>query len=230
MESINNLADLLMYNVQNLYAAEQHAKQAIPAIIDKVHHSSLKNALTHHFKLTDEQIKRLERIPQMIKEKAGEQNIHFDEVIKSNLTCKGMSGLINEANELLQKDLSADVTDAAIIECVQKMEHYEISVYGTALAYAKQMHLHEVENLLNETLQEEYDADDLLTSLAIAALNKEAIPEGMQVKDENAETGSEDIEASRPVKVSISERTINSPGGRAGTSHRRYGSGESRGH
>lgn len=229
MESISNLVDLLMYNVQNLYAAEQQAKQAMPAIMERAHHSSLKNALTHHHNLTDEQIKRLKKIPGLVEQKAGEGNIHFGEVIKPDVVCKGMNGLIEEANELLQKGLSQDVTDAAIIECVQKMEHYEISVYGTALAYAKQMHLHEVENLLNETLLEEYDADDLLTSLATAALNKEAIPEGMGL-DKNTDSGSVDIETSRPVKVSISERTINSPGGRAGTSHRRYGGGESRGH
>lgn len=228
MESINNLADLLLYNVQNLYAAELQTQQAMPAILEKVHHSSLKNALTHHHNLTEEQIKRLAKIPDLVKQKAGENNLHFVDVIKSDAICKGMNGLIEEANELLQRELSKDVTDAAIIECVQKMEHYEISVYGTALAYAKQMHLHEVENLLNETLLEEYDADDLLTSLATAALNKEAIPENMQVDE--ADTGSVDIEVSRPAKVSISERTINSPGGRAGTSHRRYGGGESRGH
>jgi hypothetical protein len=93
------------------------------------------------------------------------------------------------------------------------------------------MNLHKVESLLMETLQEEYDADDLLTTLAIAALNKEAIPEDLKVTDQSAQenfTGGET--AGRPEKVSISERTINSPGGRAGTSHRRYGRGESRGH
>lgn len=226
METINSLPDLLLYNIQLLYSAEETALKAMPVIIEKVQHSSLRNALSHHAGLTGEQIERLKKIPALVHKKSEKIALL---TLGSDLPCKGLQGLIDEANDLLQKDLSKDVTDAAIIECVQKIEHYEICTYGTALTYAKELNLREVENLLNETLQEEYDADDLLTALATAALNKEAIPEDFE-GEEIEDTGSSDIEASRPAKVSISERTVNSPGGRAGTSHRRYGSGESRGH
>lgn len=231
MDSINDLSDLLMFDVQNLFAAEQQLMQLMPSIIEKVHHNSLKNALTHHHNLTQEQIKRLQKIAELLNVKKGNTgNEHLADL--SLQTNKGMEGLIAEARQLLEMKLAEEVTDAAIIACVQKMEHYEICAYGTARAYANQLQLHKAEELLGETLNEEYDADDLLTALATAALNKEAVPEGMEFKDE-PEIDIEptaDEQPERPARESISERTVHSPGGRAGTSHRRYTSGESRGH
>jgi ferritin-like metal-binding protein YciE len=227
MDTINNLVDLLIYQVQNLYAAEEQMQKAMPAIIERAQHSSLKNALQHHLQLTEEQKDRLQQVMQLLQRNLPDTSA----VLSQGQQSKGMTGLIEELNEVSSLNLASDVTDAAIIAYVQKMEHYEISTYGTAHAFAKQMHLHEAENLLSETLKEEYDADDLLTALATAALNKEAIPEALQA-DNNLQSEDNyigDVE-SRPAKVSISERSINSPGGRAGTSHRRYGSGESRGH
>ncbi len=109
---------------------------------------------------------------------------------------------------------------------------YVLTAYGTALAFAKQLHLHKIEQLLKETLDEEYDADDLLTALATSSYNKDAAPQGIE-DDELEQKGNEDYASSissRDGKVSINERTINSPGGRAGTSHRGYSTGESRGH
>jgi hypothetical protein len=148
-----------------------------------------------------------------------------------------MKGLTDEIDELFNMGLSHDVTDAAIIGAVQKIEHYEICTYGTALAYAMQLHLRDVELLLHEILNEEYDADDLLTALATAGLNKEAEPEDMAAinkatdpSPKEAVEGALSNNSKETGKVQISERTINSPGGRAGTSHRRYPSGESRGH
>ena len=226
MKTINNLVDLLIYTIEDLYAAEMQMQKALPPIIEKAHHTSLKNALQHHLQLTEEQKDRLQKVLHLLNEK-----------IQSGITAqfskehqsKGMSGLIEELNEVINSNLAADVTDAAIIASVQKMEHYEISTYGTALAFAKQIHLHKVETLLEETLNEEYDADDLLTSLATAALNKDALPVGLKIEEKTKETNEDDTN-NRPAKVSISERDISSPGGRAGSSHRGYGSGESRGH
>jgi hypothetical protein len=150
--------------------------------------------------------------------------------LKDNYTCKGMEGLIEEANELMKQRMTKDVIDAAIITCVQKMEHYEICTYGTALAYAQQLQMPKVEALLEETLKEEYDADDLLTSLAILALNKEADPEKKLTPDKPvADLAHASFKITKKIEH-ITERSINSPGGRAGTSHRGYSSGESRGH
>lgn len=223
---IKNLADLLMHHLQNLNAAEEQMFEALPAIIEKVHHSSLKNALNHHRNLTTEQKKRLEQIAQMLQKRT-------EEPLKLNPEhiCKGMVGLIEEMNDVLETGLEKEVTDAAIIACVQKMEHYEISTYGTALAYAHQLHMAKAEELLKESLNEEYEADDLLTALATASFNKEAVAQHIENVDQSdTNVSSEDEPSESTSKVNITERTINSPGGRAGTSHRGYGSGESRGH
>jgi ferritin-like metal-binding protein YciE len=228
MPQINNLLELLIKDIKILYAAEEQIEKAMPGIIAKVHHSSLKNALTHHLNLSSEQKLRLEQIPALIHKVELPLS---DDKVKTGTENKGIKGLLEEANEVLGSGLAPEVNDAAIIACVQKIEHYEICGYGTALAYAEQLKLHKVSQLLTETLDEEYDADDLLTALAKAALNKEAITEEIELEDRNFDTpasGSED--SGRPAKVSISERNISSPGGRAGTSHRGYSNGESRGH
>lgn len=225
---LKHLQDLLIHLIQNLYAAEEQMLQAMPAIIEKVNHSSLKNALTHHLNLTTEQKQRLEQVVQLINQ------INIEKPVKLNSAhiCKGMSGLVEETNELLEAGLEKDVTDAALIACVQKMEHYEISTYGTALAYAHQLNLVKAEELLNETLDEEYAVNDLLTALATASLNKEAVASdvaNINPAEDKANSTNNDTSESTS-QIHITERTINSPGGRAGTSHRRYGSGESRGH
>jgi ferritin-like metal-binding protein YciE len=223
MKTIHDLKDLLLHQLQSLYAAEKQISNAMPAIIEKAQHRSLKNALNHHLSLTESQLSRLNQIAQMLNKKVtlagGEMN-------------SGIRGLIEEANELFENELSKDVVDAAIIASVQKIEHYEITSYGTALNYASQLQLHKAEALLTETLNEEYDADDLLTALATASLNKAALPYGIignaPLGDDTHTQAGEHI--GKAAKVSINERTVNSPGGRAGKSHRRYESGESRGH
>ena len=88
--------------------------------------------------------------------------------------CKALEGLVKEGSALLREDMKPEVRDAAIIAATQKIEHYEISSYGTARAFALQLQFEEVANLLSQTLQEEYDADDALTALAISKINLEA--------------------------------------------------------
>lgn len=236
MEDIKDLGSLLLHHLQNLYSAEVQMQRTMPLLVEKAHHPSLQNALKHHLSLTEEQTKRLEKVAQLLQEKTneagkkGDLQVDFAAELKKEYTCKGMAGLIEEANELLGKKLAQEVIDAALITCVQKMEHYEISTYGTALAFAEQLHLPKAAALLEETLDEEYDADDLLTALATSALNKEAEPEGINEDQKDIpEVEPATIKASKSTEH-ITERNINSPGGRAGTSHRRYQSGESRGH
>ena len=229
METIKDLGSLFLHYIANLYAAEKQINDAMPAVIKRAKHQSLKNALQHHQTISKDHLSRLEIIPGMLKEKErGTGNPGSD--VKS--VSKAMQGLLEEATELLNAGIDDSVIDAAIIGCVQKIEHYEICTYGTALAYATQLQLKKAAALLEETLNEEYDADDLLTSLATAALNKEALTEGQKAGTVEPvhKDNEEDAHLRKATQVSISERTIQSPGGRAGTSHRRYGSGESRGH
>lgn len=228
MKTINNLLDLFLYTLQNIYTAEKTIQQAMPAVLQKVQHSSLRNALNHHSSLTTEQQKRLEKILQLVNQSEIGRATNF-KAFDLNYINKGVLGLLDELKQMLEVDLSKEVTDASIISVVQKLEHYEITSYGTALAYATQLKLHKIEKLLHESLDEEYDIDDLLTSLAMAAINKEAIPANLVTNDKHQSIDETDS-STHLGKVSISERTINSPGGRAGTSHRGYGNGESRGH
>jgi ferritin-like metal-binding protein YciE len=222
---IKDLKDLFFYHLQNLHSSEKQMLKALPSLIEKVQHDSLKNALKHHLKVTKEQKERLDKTVDSIK---NEQQIELNQ----DYVSKGMTALIEEANDILEGGLEKDVTDAAIIACIQKMEHYEISCYGTTIAYARQLHLNKESEILSESLQEEYDTDDLLTALATASFNKEAMPENLQqIAEANSDTDvASEQSAGSDSQVHITERTINSPGGRAGTSHRGYGSGESRGH
>ena len=224
---IKNLPDLLHYHVQNLYAAETLLLKEFPGIIEKAQHRSLKNALTHHLNITKEQKERLEKIVDILNDYKGEVQVQ----LKPDHVCKGIAALLQETYDLFDEGLEKEVIDAAIISSVQKIEHYEISSYGTALAYAKQLKVAELEELLEETLNEEYEADDLLTALATASLNKEAVTADVKVEDKtNLETDVSEDDMGSAGQIHITERTITSPGGRAGTSHRRYGTGESRGH
>ncbi|WP_018617490.1 ferritin-like domain-containing protein [Segetibacter koreensis] len=225
---IQNLKDLFIYQLQNLYASENYMLTELPVMIEKAQHGSLKNALDHHLRVTKEQKERLEKVVSLINKNDSEQQVQLNK----EHVCKGMNGLIEEANNTFEAGVEKDVTDRAIIAFIQKMEHYEISSYGTAIAYAHQLHMPKAAELLRETLNEEYEADDLLTALATAGFNKEAIPEDAKLIDETSSgpgtDNNEPTESSS--QIHITERTINSPGGRAGTSHRSYGSGESRGH
>src|SRR3954454_5480920 len=106
---IKNLPDLLLYHVQNLYAAETLLLKELPPIIDKAQHRSLKNALTHHLNITKEQKERLEKIADILNSYKGEEQIQ----LKPDHICKGIAALLQETNALVNQGLEKEVTDAA---------------------------------------------------------------------------------------------------------------------
>lgn len=233
MKTINSLADLLTHYVKSLLSVEEEIAAAMPAFIENANHPSVRKALEHHFGLAKLQKERLQKVRELIDEKLSEGGSPKYEEAGQQLAIKGMMGLIEDFNELLKVTAEDNVKDAVIIASVQNIEHYEICMYGTALSFANQLHLHKVAALLNETLQEEYDADDLFTALATASINKQGITEDNNDNSKD-ELGMGEIFEDNPDSTHsaelVSERSINSPGGRAGTSHRGYGTGESRGH
>jgi ferritin-like metal-binding protein YciE len=110
---------------------------------------------------------------------ANEDSVENYTGILSNLfgggdKCKGMEGLIDEGQKVMAENLSPEVLDAAIIAGSQKIEHYEIACYGTARTYAQQLGLTQVAQLLQQTLDEESKADELLTQLAVSSVNLQA--------------------------------------------------------
>jgi ferritin-like metal-binding protein YciE len=189
MGKMINLRDLLTHEVQDLYSAEEQIIEALPLMIEKAGNAQLKKALQDHLKVTENQIARLDEVKQLLEnESGGEENNEGEEESKGFLgglfgggkssngkhTCLGMQGVIKEGQKVMGEDMSPEVLDAAIIACAQKVEHYEICGYGTARAYARELNLGDVAELLEETLNEEYEADDLLTDLAVGKLNEKA--------------------------------------------------------
>jgi ferritin-like metal-binding protein YciE len=151
---LNSLRDLFIDELRDLYDAETQITEALPKLIEKVTYPELKSALQEHLDVTREQIKRLEQIFNQLDEKpTGE-------------TCKGMKGVIKEGDDMASRDGSPSVIDAAIISAAQRVEHYEMAGYGTVRTYAELLGETEFANLLQQTLDEEKEADQSLTELA----------------------------------------------------------------
>ncbi len=176
MPTIDTLHELLKHELKDLYSAETQLIEALPKMVDAATNGNLRNALDKHLEVTKTQKERLDKIQQLLGEEkaAPEKKGFFANLFRSNEGeehCKAMEGLIKEGNSLLGEDMAPEVTDAAIIAAAQKIEHYEISSYGTARAYALQLNLNDVAKLLETTLNEEYDADISLTELALSNVN-----------------------------------------------------------
>lgn len=175
MEPMLDLRDLLQHEIDDLYSAEEQIIAALPKMIEQAGNPGLKQALTEHLEITKQQKDRLDQVNKLMNNNANEsKEPGFLEALFGGKKCKGMEGLIKEGEHLMKQNMDAEVKDAAIIASAQKIEHYEICGYGTARAYAMQLGLSQVEELLTETLNEEYDADDNLTALAFFDVNLEA--------------------------------------------------------
>jgi ferritin-like metal-binding protein YciE len=180
MEAMNDLKALLKHEVQDLVSAEDQIIEAMPAMIEKAQNPQLKKALEEHLRITEKQRTRLDQVLGSFNEEKDSEGNGEKKGFLSGLfgggtqKCRGMEGLITEGEKVMGEDMSSEVMDAAIIACAQKIEHYEICGYGTARAYARELNMAEAERLLDETLNEEYDADDKLTALALGGVNEEA--------------------------------------------------------
>ena len=178
MEKITDLQELLKHELKDLYSAETQLIDALPKMAEKANNPELKKAFTDHLKVTKEHQKRLESIQSFFNmERVKETKGFFANLFSSKEGeehCKAMEGLIKEADSLMEEDMAPEVMDAALIAAAQKVEHYEISSYGTARAYATQLGFTKVYDLLTKTLQDEYAADDSLTVLAVGKVNIKA--------------------------------------------------------
>jgi ferritin-like metal-binding protein YciE len=181
MDAMNDLKALLKHEVQDLVSAEDQIIEAMPAMIEKAKNPQLKKALEEHLRVTEKQRQRLDQVLGSFngegkeEENGGEKKGFLSGLFGGGTQkCRGMEGLITEGEKVMGEDMSPEVMDAAIIACAQKIEHYEICGYGTARAYARELKMAEAERLLDETLNEEYDADDKLTALALGSVNEEA--------------------------------------------------------
>jgi ferritin-like metal-binding protein YciE len=186
MAQLLNLRDLLQHEIEDLYSAEEQIIEALPKMVEAATDQQLKTALNQHLEVTRRQKDRLDEVKKLL-ESEPEKEPGFLEKIFGKSKCKGTEGLIKEAEHIMKQAVEdSSVKDAAIIAAAQKVEHYEISSYGTARAFAMQLGLSRVEELLTQTLNEEYEADDNLTALALFDVNLHAA-DGSTLSDSRKE-------------------------------------------
>lgn len=162
MGKLNNLEDLFHHQLKDLYSAEKQLIDALPKMKKEANNDSLKKAFESHLEETKNQKKRLDEIADML------------DLDLSGETCEAMKGLIEEAEEFISEDATPEVRDAGLIADAQRVEHYEISGYGTAVRYAEALGHEEAADKLQETLDEESSADEKLNDLAVDNVNKQA--------------------------------------------------------
>lgn len=162
MKEIKDLTDLLCNEVQSLYSAEKLQISGLTRMIEKTENPELKAAFSQHLQETQTHKERLEKAFRLLDIEAdGDGN-------------PAIKGLIAEGEKLMHKDSTHAALDATLIAAAQKIEHYEISGYGSAKCYAEDLGLDEVANLMNDTLIEEQATDTKLNDLAKAKLNLKA--------------------------------------------------------
>jgi len=159
---IDSLRTLLEEELKDIYSAEKQLLKALPKMAKKATSPELKGALQEHLEVTKRQVERLEDVFESLGKPAKAK------------TCKAMQGLVEEATEIMEEDAEDAVMDAGIIAAAQKVEHYEIASYGTVRTWARLVGADEAAELLQETLDEESDADERLTQLAESVVNPQA--------------------------------------------------------
>jgi ferritin-like metal-binding protein YciE len=195
---MDSLRELYVDELKDLYSAEKQLVKALPKMAKNATSPELQDAFTEHLAVTEDQVARLEQIFEALGESPRGKK------------CVGMEGIIEEANELLGEDADEDVLDAGLISKAQHVEHYEIAGYGTVRTYAMTLGLSDQAQLLQQSLDEEVEADKLLSQLAESSINIEAAI--ADESEEGAEEGGE-REVSREV-ASEGGRSAKKNGGR----------------
>jgi ferritin-like metal-binding protein YciE len=159
---LENLQDLYVEQLRDLYNAENQLVKALPKMAKAASDDQLKSAFEDHLEQTRTHVDRLEQIFDKLGAKA------------TGKKCKAMEGLIAEGKEAMDEDAEPEVMDASLIAAAQRVEHYEIAGYGTVRAYAELLGDKQGAKLLQQTLDEEGQTDKLLTQIAESTINVEA--------------------------------------------------------
>jgi ferritin-like metal-binding protein YciE len=160
---IKTLDDLFVHTLQDIYYAENQIAQSLPKMIKKATDPQLKQGFQTHLGETQNQIKRLEQVFQM----------HGQPV--KGVTCAAMDGILEEAEEVMGDIDDKEVLDAAMLSAAQAVEHYEITRYGTLIAFAKQLGRQDCAGVLQQILDEEKATDQKLTAIAESKVNRKAV-------------------------------------------------------
>lgn len=161
---MNNLHDVLVDCVKDLYHAEKQLIKVLPKMAKTATSAELRAAFEHHLVQTHTHVDRLEQVFASL------------EMKPSAKVCRGMMGLVEEGKEVIEEKYGSDPSaiDAALIAAAQKVEHYEISAYGTLATFAMTLGLDEVASLLKKSLNEEELADKKLSEIAKGSVNADA--------------------------------------------------------
>ena len=163
--SVETMQELLIDELKDLYSAEKQIVRALPKIAKAASSPELQEALLGHLEETKDQVVRLEKIGDIVGKKL------------TGKTCVGMKGVLEEGSEVLEDTDKGVVRDAALISACQRVEHYEMAGYGSAREFAKLLGQTEVATLLDETLDEEKNADKKLSAIS-KQVNAEAKTQG----------------------------------------------------
>ena len=162
MAALKSLHDLFVHLLKDMYYAEKQILKALPKMAKKADSDELRQAFEHHLKETQGQVERLDQVFELCGLKP------------AGKTCPAIKGILEEGAEGMKEARDPDVLDAGMIADAQAVEHYEIARYGTMVAWATQLGMTDAAALLQQTLDQEYGADRLLTDLAEGRLNRQA--------------------------------------------------------
>ena len=161
-KDIKSMDNLFTHTLQDVYYAERQILKALPEMVEKASNPQLKSAFKSHLEETKTHVKRLEDVFRM----AGQE--------PKGVECPAIDGIIEEANEVAGEVEDNEVLDAALAAAAQAVEHYEMSRYGTLIAWAKQLGRRDCIGMLESTLNEEKAADMKLSRIAESKLNPQA--------------------------------------------------------
>jgi ferritin-like metal-binding protein YciE len=158
----NNLNDLFVQQLRDLYDGEMQLTEALPLMAEAATSSQLKNAFQTHFRETQDHVQRLEEVFRGINQQPERES------------CPAMKGMIKEGNDAIKAKGDPSVRDAALIAAAQRVEHYEMAGYGTVRTFAHQLGRDDLAQILQQTLNEEGEADKKLTAIAESQVNQMA--------------------------------------------------------
>jgi ferritin-like metal-binding protein YciE len=168
---LKSLNDALLHELRDIYSAEKQLTKALPKMAKGASNPDLVAGFEKHLEETEEHVNRLEKI--------------FEEMGASSHgeKCKGMAGLITEGSKLLKEEGEPATIDALLITAAQRVEHYEIAAYGSAIAFAELLGMDSVAKILKQTIAEEAATDKKLTQIAESTVNVEASNGGAESEE-----------------------------------------------
>jgi ferritin-like metal-binding protein YciE len=158
-----NLEALFLHHLKDIYFAELQIAQTLPTMVSAAESPELRSAFETHLRETQGQIGRLEQVFDILGAKP------------ASVPGEGILGLIREADAAMRLFAGGEAFEAALIAAAQSIEHYEIARYGTLRAWAEQLGIPEAAEILEESLDEETDTDEILSEIAEGAVNREAV-------------------------------------------------------